>query len=193
MPQLAPTELEKVAAEVVQGISPAALIDRIIFRDEVTLLVAREHLKAAVKALRADARLAFDMLSDVTAVDYLELGREPRFDVVYNLYSLVHFHRLRLRVPVAEAEEACWVDSLCEIWAGASFMERETYDMFGIRFAGHPDLRRILMPEDWNGHPLRKDFPLGGAKSFYYKQDTDEYAGEPDDLVPRIRVQEGDV
>lgn len=193
MPLLAPTELETTAAEVVRGVDAAALLDRIIFRDEVTLLVDKRFIKAVIRALRKDPRLAFDLLSDVTAVDYLELGREPRFDVVYNLYSLKHFHRLRLRVPVGEGEEECRIDSICELWAGASFMERETYDMFGIRFDGHPDLRRILMPDDWQGHPLRKDFPLGGAKSFYYKQDTNEYAGEPDDLVPRIRVQEGDV
>ena len=131
------------------------------------------------------------MLSDLTAIDYLNLARTPRFDVVYHLYSLEHYHRLRLKVPVEE--EDCSVESICDLWSGASFMEREVYDMFGIGFSGHPNLERILMPDNWKGHPLRKDFPLGGSKSFYFKHETDEYAGEPDDLVPRIRIQEGDI
>jgi NADH-quinone oxidoreductase subunit C len=193
MPLLAPTELEQTAAEVIQGIDPAALIDRVVALGEVTLIVQKASLKAIVRALRADARLELNMLCDITAVDYLEVGRLPRFDVVYNLYSLTHFHRLRLRVPVAEDPEECWIDSICDIWSGASFLEREVYDLFGVIFEGHPNLSRILMPDDWKGHPLRKDFPLGGATSFYYKQDTGEYSGEPDDLIPRIRIQQGDV
>lgn len=193
MPLLAPTELEKTVAERIGQVEPAALLDSIIYVGEVTLVIGKPFIKPVLRALREDARLAFDFLSDVTAVDYLELARVPRFDVVYHLFSLEHGHRLRLRAPVGEGEEECQVDSVCDLWAGAAFMERETYDMFGIRFSGHPDLRRILMPDNWQGHPLRKDFPLGGAKSFYYKQDTDEYAGEPDDLIPRIRVQEEDV
>ena len=193
MPPLEPTELVQIAAEAVGPVSGNALLDKVVAHGEVTLVVDKNIIVPIVKTLRADARLAFDMLSDVTAIDYLEAGREPRFDVVYHLYSLTHFHRLRLRAPVGGAEADCHIDSLCGLWTGASFMERETYDMFGIRFDGHPDLRRILMPDDWKGHPLRKDHPLGGATSFYYKQDTDEYAGEPDDLIPRIRVQDSDV
>lgn len=179
--------------DVLKRVGAAALIDSIIFRDELTLVVDKAWILSILQALRDDSRLAFNHLSDVTAVDYLEQGRVPRFDVVYHLYSYDHFHWIRLRVPVAEAEGECCIDSACGLWAGANFMEREAWDMFGIRFNGHPDPRRILMPDNWKGHPLRKDFPLGGATSFYFKQDTDEYAGEPDDLIPRIRVQDGDV
>ncbi|MCL5269518.1 MAG: NADH-quinone oxidoreductase subunit C [bacterium] len=186
-------ELGKIAGEVAGAVNPTALLDTVVAHDEVTLVVNKRWIVPVLRALRADARLAFTMLSDVNAVDYLEQGRAPRFDVVYHLYSLDHHHRLRLRAPVEEAPEQCAIDSVCGLWPGASFMERETWDLMGIRFEGHPDLRRIMMPDEWQGHPLRKDFPLGGATSFYYKQDTDEYAGEPGDLIPRIRVQEGDV
>jgi NADH-quinone oxidoreductase subunit C len=185
-------ELKAAAREAIQGVDPSALIsDEIVSGDEVNLYVRREYIVEAIRTLRERPDLGFDMLSDITAIDYLNLDREPRFDVVYHLYSLQHYHRIRLKAPVGEDD--CEIASIAPLWSGASFMEREVYDMFGIRFAGHPDLRRILMPDDWKGHPLRKDFPIGGSKSFYYKHDTNEYAGEPDDLVPRIRVQEGDV
>lgn len=193
MPMLSPQELEQVAQSIVRGVAADALIESIIFRNEVTLVLQKQHIVEIVRALKTDGRTLMNLLSDVTAVDYLEVGRTPRFDVVYNLYSLEHFHRLRLRVPVGEAPEECRIDSICGLYKGASFMEREVYDLFGIVFKGHPNLRRILMPDNWEGHPLRKDFPLGGAKSFYYRQDTDEYAGEPDDLVPRIRVQDSEI
>jgi NADH-quinone oxidoreductase subunit C len=185
--------LQSTVAEVIQGIAPESIIEQIVFRDEVTFVLNKTHIASVIKALRDDLRTAFNHLSDVNAVDYLEAARVPRFDVVYHLYSLEHFHRLRLRCPVGDAEGECHIDSITGLWAGASFMERETYDMFGIVFNGHPNLTRIIMPDNWEGYPLRKDFPLGGAKSFYYKQDTDEYAGEPDDLVPRIRVQDTDI
>jgi NADH-quinone oxidoreductase subunit C len=193
MTTLAPTDLQTVIAEIIQRIAPEAIIEQIIFRDEVTFVLDKTHIVAIIAALRADPRTSFTHLTDVNAVDYLEASREPRFDVVYHLYSLEHFHRVRLRCPVSEAEAECRIDSLTGLWAGANYMERETYDMFGIIFDGHPDLTRILMPDNWEGHPLRKDFPLGGAKSFYYKQDTNEYAGEPADLVPRIRVQDTEI
>lgn len=102
----------------------------------------------------------FEMLADVTAVDWLG-HRQPRFEVVVNLLSMQHRRRLRIRVEVPE--EAPTVPSLVGVWPGANYPERECYDMFGIVFAGHPDLTRILMPDDWVGHPLRKDFGTGGV------------------------------
>jgi len=100
----------------------------------------------------------FSMLIDLTAVD--RLGREPRFDVVYHLYHLEQKDWLRLKVQVGGEEPT--VPSIAHVYASANAAERECYDMFGIRFRGHPDLRRILMPDDWQGHPLRKDYPLTG-------------------------------
>ena len=176
--------IERVDASAILG-------EEVVSGDEVNFTIQKARVVPVIRELREDEALQFDMLSDVTAIDYLNLDREPRFDVVYHLYSLERGHRLRIKAPVGEDE--CEIDSICELWAGAAFMEREVYDMFGIRFAGHPDLRRILMPDNWKGHPLRKDFPIGGSKSFYFKHDTNEYAGEPDDLVPRIRIQDGDI
>jgi NADH-quinone oxidoreductase subunit C len=191
--KLSPQELEQVATEIARAVASDSVIESIVAHGETTLVVYKESIVPVIRALKTDARTAFDMLVDVTAVDYLEAGREPRFDVVYHLNSIEQHHRLRLRVPVGEAEDECAIDSICCLYSGANFMERETFDMFGIVFDDHPDPRRILMPDNWEGHPLRKDFPLGGSKSFYYKQDANEYAGEPDDLIPRIRVQEGEV
>ena len=102
----------------------------------------------------------FNMLIDVTAVD--RLGREPRFDVVYHLYHLDEKAWLRLKVQVGGDEPT--VPSIAHVFASANWAERECYDMFGIRFRGHPDLTRILMPDDWQGHPLRKDYPLTGTE-----------------------------
>lgn len=184
-------KLLETASATARAVAEGALLDAILFRDEITLVVDRQYVRPVIEALRKDAALAFDMLVEITAIDYLEVGRDPRFDVVYALASLTHHHRIRLRAPVPEDD--CHILSIVSLWKGADFLEREVFDMFGIVFDGHPDLRRILMADNWKGHPLRKDFPLGGAKSFYFKQDTDEYAGEPDDLVPRIRVQDSDV
>lgn len=105
--------------------------------------------------LRDDPAFAFDFLMDVTAVDYQ--GREPRFEVVYHLYSLARNHRVRLKVGVPEANPR--VASVTCVWRGANWLERETYDMYGIQFDGHPDLRRIYLYEEFEGHPLRKDYP----------------------------------
>lgn len=194
MATLANEELMNAAVQVLNQAAPGCVHEQVVSPSgEVTLLIDKTHAHAAVKALRDDPGLSMTLLSDVTAVDYYEMGREPRFDVVYHLLSLEHAHRIRLRAPVGEEPADCRIDSVTDLWKGADFMEREVYDMFGIRFDNHPNLQRILMPDNWEGHPLRKDFPLGGATSFYYKQDSHEYAGEPDDLVPRIRVQDGDV
>lgn len=191
MSLLPPDELLKAASEILSQIAPTALVDSKIAHGEVTLIIAKEWVKPILKALYESPELNFNFLSDITAIDWLETGRTPRFDVVYNIYSLTHYHRLRLRAAVEETKPT--IDSVCELWGTANYLEREVYDMFGIIFYGHPDLCRILMPDDWEGHPLRKDFPLGGSTSFYYKQDTGEYSGEPSDQVPRIRAQKADV
>lgn len=122
---------------------------------DATAVLDVGQLVPVMRWLRDDDETAFDMLTDVTAVDYLE--REPRFDVVYHLYSLQRNHRLRLKVRVSQ--EAAQVPSLCQVWPSANWMEREVWDMYGIRFSGHPDLRRILLYEEFDGHPLRKDYP----------------------------------
>lgn len=191
MAALAPDQLLEAARGVIRGVNEGAILDEVVRLNEVSIYVAKDFIKPIIAALREDEGLKFDFLSDITAIDYLNLQREPRFDVVYQLYSLAHYHRLRLKAPVEEDDPV--IDSICELWSGANYMEREVYDMFGISFNGHPDPRRILMPDNWKGHPLRKDFPIGGSKSFYYKHETQEYAGEPDDLVPRIRIQEAEI
>ena len=122
---------------------------------DATARLAPQRLVEVMRWLRDDPELAFDMLMDLTAVDYL--GREPRFEVVMHLYSLSRGHRLRIKVAVTEGEAE--LDSLCEIWPSANWMEREVFDLYGIRFRGHPDLRRILLYDSFQGHPLRKDYP----------------------------------
>jgi len=108
--------------------------------------------------LRNDPRCAMDMLTDITAVDYPE--REPRFEVVCHLRSLDRGHRIRIKARVGDAEgDGAEIASLFPVWKGANWFERETFDMFGIRFTGHPDMRRILMYEEFKGYPLRKDYP----------------------------------
>ena len=188
---LTPEALLQSVTRVLDDACAGAVLETSTGQGEVTVTLTKSKVKTAIAALRDDAELHFEFLSDLTAIDYLNLEREPRFDVVYHLYSLDTAERVRLKAPVEEDD--CSIESICDLWSGASFMEREVYDLMGIRFDGHPDMRRILMPDDWEGHPLRKDFPIGGSKSFYYKHDTNEYAGEPDDLVPRIRVQDGDI
>jgi NADH-quinone oxidoreductase subunit C len=122
-----------------------------------------EVVRVPAERLREFAQVAreagFELLSDITAVDWLD--REPRFDVVVNLVSLQH--RLRLRIIVGAAGEDPTVPSLVPVWPGANYAEREVFDMFGITFADHPDLTRILMPDEWEGFPLRKDFATGSV------------------------------
>jgi len=122
---------------------------------DATALVARERLPDVLAFLRDDPELEFEMLSDVCAVDYLP--REPRFEVVYHLYSVAHNHRVRVKVQVDEHDPV--VPSVVPLYASANWMEREVWDLYGIRFEGHPDLRRILLYEEFEGHPLRKDYP----------------------------------
>jgi NADH-quinone oxidoreductase subunit C len=122
-----------------------------------TIIVPAAQILAVAKSLREMPETSFDMCSDLTATDWPP--RAARFDVVYCLYSLRHRHRLRVKAQLPDGQT---IASVTPVWPSANWLEREVFDMFGIRFAGHPDLRRILMPEDWQGFPQRKDYPLEG-------------------------------
>lgn len=123
---------------------------------EQTVVVDRENILEILRFLRDDEELQYNFLSDLTAVDFL--GRVPRFEVVYHLLSMPNKRRVRLKVLVEDGTPA---PSVVGVHPTANFLEREVYDLFGIEFDGHPSLRRILLPEDWEGYPLRKDYPLG--------------------------------
>ena len=128
------------------------------WRGDLTAEVKPGRIVEVCRFLRDDAELAFDFLADLTAVDYPE--REPRFEMVAHFYSLGRGHRLRLKTRTGDSEgDEAEVDSLTDLWASANWMEREVFDMFGVIFKGHPDLRRILMYPEFVGHPLRKDYP----------------------------------
>jgi NADH-quinone oxidoreductase subunit C len=145
--------------EMVREKFPQAVLETVSFRDEQTVVLLPEHLVTVCAYLQKNLHYTF--LSSVTAVDWLE--RTPRFDVVYHLLSLPNQCELRLKVRVGErGEEHPSMPTISGIWPGANWYEREVYDLFGINFAGHPDMRRILMPIDWTTYPLRKDYPLTG-------------------------------
>jgi len=132
---------------------PAAVLATHAQHGDATALVDAAQVVELMRWLR-DA-LGFEMLIDLTAVDHL--GRAPRFEVVYHLYSIAHNQRLRVKAGVPESP--CQIDSVAELWSSANWMEREVFDLYGIRFRNHPDLRRILLYEEFEGHPLRKDYP----------------------------------
>lgn len=125
------------------------------FRGDDCAVIKREGAKEILAFLRNDHEMKFDMLMDLTCVDFPE--RERRFEVVYHLYSVHKNHRLRVKILVPEKD--AWVDTVSDLWAIGNWMEREAWDMFGVDFKGHPDKRRILLYEEFEGHPLRKDYP----------------------------------
>ncbi len=168
---------------------PSAVSASHTYRGDATVILRREYLLQVARYLKEDPALQMNFLMDLTAVDYSTFGQAPapaffassgvavspssqipdedpwpgppaesRFAVVYHFYSTVHKHRLRLVIPVEEADAE--VDSLTSLWPGADWLEREVWDMFGVDFRGHPDLKRILMYEGFDGHPLRKDYPV---------------------------------
>ncbi|MDX1777303.1 MAG: NADH-quinone oxidoreductase subunit C [Thermodesulfobacteriota bacterium] len=137
---------------------PQAVEETVVFRDEYTVRIVREHLLEVAQFLKEDPEYGFNFLSDLCGVDYM--GREPRFEVVYHLYSMEHKHRLRMKVSLAEGDLS--IPSVTPVWKTANWHERECFDLLGIIFTNHPDMRRILTPEGFTDHPLRKDFPLRG-------------------------------
>lgn len=140
---------------------PEEVIDIREFRGQVSVMLKKGRILEICRFLHDEPDLYFDYLVDLCGVDY-QGKKEKRFEVVYHLYSVRHRHAIRLRAEVSE--NAPTIDSVVPVWAGVNWHEREAYDMYGIVFQGHPDLRRILMPEDWEGHPLRKDYPVKGPE-----------------------------
>ena len=136
---------------------PEALTDARWDRDELTLTFAREDIVAAAKTVQ---QAGYNFLEDVTAVDWFPAV--PRFQISYHIVSHPHKERIRLRVMIDEASGS--LDSITPVWPSADYYEREVFDLFGVRFDGHPNLRRIMMPDDWTGHPLRKDYPVEGYR-----------------------------
>ena len=134
---------------------PDAVLETHAHVGDATACIDPERVVEVARLLRDDSELEFEMLTDVTAVDYL--GEEPRFEMVYHFYSVAGNRRLRIKARVPE--EPAEIDSLVDVYASANWMEREVWDLYGIRFKGHPDLRRILLYEEFEGHPLRKDYP----------------------------------
>jgi NADH-quinone oxidoreductase subunit C len=151
--------------EQVRALVGDDVVDAHEHRGDTTIAVAPERIVDVMRSLRDDEGLSFNVLIDLTAVDYL--GEEPRFEVVYHLASIEvelrgsersRLHR-RLRVKARVPEEPCEIPSIIELWASADWMEREVWDMYGIRFSGRPELTRVLLYEQFEGHPLRKDYP----------------------------------
>ncbi len=140
-----------------QAAVPDAVVALSHFVGDWTAIVAPARLLDVVGWLATAPEAAFDWCSDITATDWPP--RPERFDVIYCLYSTRHRHRIRVKARVRDDEA---IASVTGVWPAANWLEREVFDMFGIRFSGHPDLRRILMPDDWQGHPQRKDYPLEG-------------------------------
>jgi NADH-quinone oxidoreductase subunit C len=164
------------------GLSAEALVARLreVFGERIldahhdlgdaTIVIGRDDALELFRALRDQPEFGFDFLMDVTAVDYL--GQLPRFTVVYHLYSSAQNHRLRVKIRVSEDE--AWAHSLTPLWKSANWLERECWDLLGIRFVGHPDLRRVLMYEEFVGHPLRKDYPVDKRQPLTKERDPIE-------------------
>jgi len=140
--------------------SPAAVEGAKFDREELSVYIERGHIRNVCALLRDEKECPFNFLSDVTCVDWYP--SEPRFEVIYQLLSIPNKERVRLKVRLDSGSPV--IESVVGVWPAANFFEREVYDLFGVRFTGHPYLRRIQMPEDWEGYPLRKDYPVEGYR-----------------------------
>ena len=169
-------------AEVLSTRFEQALLDTVIANDELTLIAKRDQIVPLLKSLRDDQRARFEVLIDLCGVDYP--GRDERFDVVYHLLSPRNNQRLRVKVRTSEADP---VPSVVEVFPTANWYEREAYDMYGILFSGHPDLRRLLTDYGFSGFPLRKDFPLTGHVEVRYDDEQKRVVYEPVKLMQEFR------
>lgn len=150
---------ENATALTISQHLPDAIVDAQMAADGPVLFIAPAQILAVCQVLK---EAGFERVSGITGVDWWP--KEPRFEVIYLLHSLRHNRRTRLCVRLGEDDE---LESVCSVWRGANWYEREVFDMFGVRFSNHPNLERILMPTDWEGYPLRKDYPVHGGKYSY--------------------------
>jgi NADH-quinone oxidoreductase subunit C len=181
-----------MSVRVLQALSEKfgdSIVETHSFRGDDTAIVTPERWKEICRWLRDDPQMSFDMFVDLTGVDYVD--RDPRFEVVLHLYSIAKRHRVRLKARVGDVEgEIVEIDTVADIWPGANWFEREAYDLVGVTFRGHPDLRRILMYPEFVGHPLRKDYPANKTQPLVpYRSEED--AGVPLEKLAPFGVDEG--
>ena len=149
-----------IVVEYLRAWNARAVAEVVEFRGETTIVVPRELLRDTAARCREAKELQYNLLTDATCVDRYPM--EPRFEVSYHLVSIPRRERLRLKTKLSGSDAV--MDTLVPVWPGANWLEREIFDLFGIQFTGHPDLRRILLPDDWEGYPLRRDFPTQGFR-----------------------------
>lgn len=149
-------------AKMIEERFPGQVLGMMTHAGQVAVMLRKERIRDICLFLRDEPAIRMDHLADLTAVDYSAYPGDsgPRFEVVYNMISTIYRHRIRLKVRVPNDDPR--IDTVSSVWKTANWHERETYDLMGIIFTGHPDLRRILLPEDWVGHPLRKEYPVKG-------------------------------
>jgi NADH-quinone oxidoreductase subunit C len=179
---MAQEKLQALAGYIADA-QASAILKQEITLGELAVTVKRESLRSFITFLKTDEKCAFQQLSDICGADYADRGAE-RFDVVYNLLSLRHNQRIRVKVMTSEDMP---VDSITDIYSSAGWFERETWDLYGIVFTGHPDLRRILTDYGFEGHPLRKDFPLTGFVELRYDEEQKRIVYEPVKLTQDYR------
>jgi NADH-quinone oxidoreductase subunit C len=169
-------------AETIADVLKGGVVAHAIAHGELTITVAAGDIVAAVRTLRDDERCRYVSIIDVTAIDWP--SREPRFDVVYHLLSPSHNRRIRVKIEVGEAMA---VTSIIAVFPGADWFEREVYDLYGIPFTGHPDMRRLLTDYGFEGHPLRKDFPLTGFVEVRWDDEQKRVVYDPVRLAQEFR------
>ena len=184
------TDSMQVVAANARELFGDAIVNTHEYVDELTLEVKRSELLRVCRGLRDNSKFAFEQLIDVCGVDFMEYGegtwRGPRFAVVYHLLSISKNQRVRLRTFLDN--DFPLVDSVVSLWASANWFEREAFDLFGIIFEGHPDLRRILTDYGFVGHPFRKDFPLIGHVEMRYDPEKQRVIYQPVSIEPRVLV-----
>lgn len=159
---MTPVDKHTLLTEKLAGSFAHEITETVVHRGQVTHVVEPRAIASVCNFLKTDPNYRMNYLVDILGVDYP--GREPRFDVVYIMYSTTRRMRVRLKTRVSEGGK---LQSVTSVWAGANWPEREVYDMYGVEFEGHPELERIYLPEDFDGYPLRKDYPLRGYKDRY--------------------------